>query len=591
MGKVLKLRDSAPDRKKYNDRSRDELPFPDVIAEDGYICLFDPEKNCTTRVARFVQVESVFRNIDSGQVTLRLKFEYKGRLQTLEVSRDDCLVTNRLLELSKYGLDVMNTSTRVIAMHLRNQEHLAPLELTHEQVGWSIFENRLVFKHHRGVGFDSLYTGPLKLQPKGSHEKWLETVKRHVVGNSHLELALVLGLSAPMVGLIGKLIGIPNLLVHFAADSTRGKSTASMLAVSSFGYPGEGENSLFSTWLATDNAIVARLNGNFGVPVVLDEASMSNAKDFSNLIYRFAGGVDKSRLNKDASLKKSGQWNTTVISNGEFALSAKVNRNTGIRMRLLEFQNVTWTKDAASADAIKNTILKNYGFAGVSMVQKLRAIGRKRLLALFGKRLSKVYDAMERKDTFSQRIARKLALIVLTAEVAKDALGITLNPEKIQEILIKNENNAVVERDLGTNAYDYFCQQFNINKGKFERRHWEARSPNAIYQNHSNLEWGDCEYKNDELRVYILPTIFERLMKEGQFEDTKVILKSWKQKGLLDCEKDRLTRKRKLNSSVPVPVYCIIIRELDQTVEADVRPNPATIQHPKKERQSPPNHK
>ena len=576
MDNVFPSRNGPSDANIERQNTEDDLLYPEVFVEDGYICIENPEDNSVTKVASEIRIDRVFRNTEGGgQVTFRLKYQYKGERLTRDFPRDDCLVINNLLKLSKYGLDVMQINAKIIIKHLHNEEHLAPLQLTHEQVGWAAFGKRLVFKHHKGIGFDSLYTGPLKIQPKGDTEKWLKAVNMHVIGNPHLELALVLGLSAPVVGLIGKRAGVPSLLVHFASDSTRGKSTASMLAVSSFGYSGEGESSLFGTWLATSNAIVTRLNGNFGVPVVLDEASMNNENDFSNLIYRFAGGVDKCRLDKDSSIKKSGQWSTTVISNGEFALSSKVNRNMGIRMRLLEFQNVTWTKDAASADAIKETVRNNYGFAGVTFAEKLLEIDRKGLLTRFDARQARVYDAMESKDIFSHRISKKLALIVLTAEVAREALGIDINVDQIQDLLIKNENLAMEERDLGSNAYEFFCQQLNIHNNKFERKSWDKYNPHAKLTERSNLSWGDCEFKNGKLKVYILPTIFERLMKEGQFEDTKIILKSWKQKGLLDCESDRLTRKRKLNSTIPVIVYCIRIKDIDPEVQAVASPKPS----------------
>ncbi|MNC72604.1 hypothetical protein D3C75_1236770 [compost metagenome] len=58
--------------------------------------------------------------------------------------------------------------------------------------------------------------------------------------------------------------------------------------------------------------------------------------------------------------------------------------------------------------------------------------------------------------------------------------------------------------------------------------------------------------------MYILPSVFHQWMKDGGFEEAKVILKDWKTKGLLDTEGDRYTRKRKIHDeSTTVPVYCI----------------------------------
>lgn len=91
---------------------------------------------------------------------------------------------------------------------------------------------------------------------------------------------------------------------------------------------------------------------------------MSDSLDFSNMAYYLAGGKEKGRLNKESRLKETGAWSTTIVSNGEQALTSKTNHNTGIHMRILELGHITWTKDAQSADRLKNIILYNYGHAG-----------------------------------------------------------------------------------------------------------------------------------------------------------------------------------------------------------------------------------
>ena len=51
---------------------------------------------------------------------------------------------------------------------------------------------------------------------------------------------------------------------------------------------------------------------------------------------------------------------------------------------------------------------------------------------------------------------------------------------------------------------------------------------------------------------------FELMIKEGGYEDKKVVLKELKKAGVLDCEKDRLTRSR--NNSVGVKTDFIVIK-------------------------------
>jgi hypothetical protein len=136
-----------------------------------------------------------------------------------------------------------------------------------------------------------------------------------------------------------------SLLIHIYSDSSKGKTTGSALAISTAGNPSSTtkKRSLQIDWGDTYNYRVASLSGNFGVPIVLDEASKIATKDISSFIYSCCNGVSKGRLSSDGTQKDVSHWSTCTISNGEGSLLPFCNNNQDIRARLIEvcFDSIT----------------------------------------------------------------------------------------------------------------------------------------------------------------------------------------------------------------------------------------------------------
>lgn len=66
----------------------------------------------------------------------------------------------------------------------------------------------------------------------------------------------------------------------------------------------------------------------------------------------------------------------------------------------------------------------------------------------------------------------------------------------------------------------------------------------------------------------MLPIKFKEMLKQGGFEDESVVLKELKRNGLLNCEKDRYTRKRRTPTGISTEVYVInILTSTKENVE------------------------
>lgn len=516
--------------------------FPQIQLRGNYVVEIDLDKNKIERkVSTRMQISEIQMNIDTQEIKMILDYDYRGQNCHIEIDRS-YFTKRKILELQRYGVDVYEFNADNVIKHLVNQEIIADQIYTHSQVGmFKDEEGNYTFRHYKAKGeITSSYAGQLKLKPKGTKEEKLRMIKENVLGRPPLELIMAVAFSSALVGFISEDTEIDNPIIHLSGDSTTGKSTALMLAASLYGSPNPREKGIFSTWNSTKNALIAKLRDNRGILAVFDEASMSKIKDFTDVIYMLAAGSDKERLNKNAEMKDKKEWSTTILSNGEHSLTSKSNQNTGTRMRKLEFSNIEWTESAEHSDTIKQKVLKNYGYLGVEFGNALISMGKDQVVTLFRKWIDACHDKLDKDDIFSKRLSKPMALIMTSAEIARDKLNIMLNIENILEFLINTQNNNRTSNNIDMRAYEYFLDIYTRYSEKFVK---EGRLNNDEYM--PKEIWGKYVSKtNGTEQIVISIDVFKDTMSEGGFEDIDVILSKWRDKGLLDCDKNRYTRKR-----------------------------------------------
>lgn len=529
--------------------------------KDNYIMKYpDTEGGKPILIGRLVQIAEIKQDIDKKTVTLVLRYLYREEIREIEISRGD-LTKFKIHKLLTYGVDVSDHKATEVLKYLMMQENYAPLISTHNQIGFAQIDGKQVFKHYKTIGYESTYNGPLLLEPKGTEEEWTRLVRTHIIGHSPLELALAIGFSAPVSSLIAKETGLEVLVFHIWGNSSQGKTTATRVAVSPFGSPQTTEGGLIKSWNGTTNAILAQLRNNHGIPMAFDEASMQNG-DFTNLVYMLASGEERGRLNKNSELKENSQWSGVILSNAEHSISSKSSKNTGIQMRLTELGSIPWTDSAKHADFLKEGLLKNYGHTGPKFVRYLMNVGNEYVLDCWRKWKKICMGRIENPDNFASRIADKIAVILTTAELVNESLQLGLNGEGISEILLSSVEEKKDSRDLSEKAYQYFLEAVFKNKSKF------SKSDNATIPAYEH--WGKVVVENNKWKeVYILRDQFKKIMADGEFENKDVILKLWRDNGLLDHEVNKLSKKKRINGT-QLAVHVVRIREeISDTIEAE----------------------
>ena len=495
-------------------------------------------------------------NIDTNNVMLPITTKYLNRDIKILIPRDKAMSKREIIKLSLQGADVTEENAKYHIRSIEYQERkIGRVNNTHSELGFAKYKEKEIFKLYKAINEDSSYVGALDLKPKGNLGNYLDDLREHVVPYKNISLAFALVVSSSIVAKLNMHYkDINTLLVHLFAESTKGKSTAAMLAISVWGNPNLSGGGLYNTWNSTENALSTSLAGNYGIAYALDELSMSKIEDTTSLIYNLVGGKDKARLTKDIELRAAATWTTSIISTGEVSLLSKAKNNTGLDIRVLELGGIVWTEDANHSDQVKALVNRNYGVFGADFVKRLIEFPADRLKEIFEEEREIFIQKVKEKnihDDMLSRTSSKYAIVTLTIRLINSRYkdrGIILDIEGIRELLVDTEINSINRRGIKRKAEDWLIQYIESNASKFKSG--KETNTNVDY-------WGTRkELPNGELEVAILTNKFEEIMRKGKFEDTKVVLEQLKKEGKLEYEAGRLTRKRKVNA-IQTPVYVI----------------------------------
>lgn len=489
-------------------------------------------------------IKDTVQNLDTKEVQLTLCYKYKDKYQDIQISMGQ-LIPNELLKLSSKGVNVTHEQFKAVASFLQEQQKFAPHKEIYREVGWHEDEQKnLLFRHHQVYPINSMPkasndmdNGLYNLKPDGELVHFKEMVTKEVLGNTPLETMMCVGFSAALVGYLSKKYDdVDTLLIHLVGDSTQGKTTAALLAVSPFGMPSSNTNGLMKTWNGTTNATINQLAGNYGIPLVLDELSMSNSKSLTSELYVLTNGQEKSRLNDEMKQRKQGTWATTLISTGEQSIFERTNQNVGLTVRAFEFSHVCWTASAQNADEIRSVIQDNYGQAGQGFIQYLFEQGLSIIDEKWLYWQERCVEVLP-ESPFRARIAKKYAIILAAGDLAKQALGIGFHVERVLDFFVSHEADRMLARDIGGKAFSYVTQLVIQHQANF-RKERDLHIPINC--------WGKIFFHPDGVEVAFLKNVLEQQLKIGGFDDPKVVIRDWKEKGFLITEGDRTTKRTKI---------------------------------------------
>ena len=549
------------------------------IDGDHYGFWTNPTKNKPSTfvpLGKAVFVKSITENIETNEVRLELRMDYMGNSRTITISRED-LSDNRLIQaLNKIGASAPKHRFDVLVESIMRQEtdleqngykpakvysHLGWMYVPIQDETGTIVGSQLHYRANRLLGgCCAEYDGPYSVTPMGSFDTWRNMVCTQIIGHTPLELVLLASLSAVVNGLIGPLTTGELPLFHLCGPSSCGKTTALYAATSVYGVPYEGEDrqpnkhgevinhrSIYGSWGATENSTTAQCCGNMGAVIILNELGKFDGNDMTRIVYNLSEGSDKTRLDKTMTTYTSESYATTILSSGEISLlDCCKSKATGLQIRVMEISDKL-TDDPQKARTIKEVCRGHNGHAGPTLAQYILDNGGcDMVLAIYKNYCQTLPAQMPSNSTSARFIEKFVALIMTTAELASKALDIPFNTAGILKYFAEHEATTGSNRNVLTDSYKIMLDACRTHKTSFfcqgevvpvNKAHGKITYPNTILPDGRVI-----------LEEYAIRRGFvEEVLAKNGFKNTKACYDEWTAMGVLDRDKDRPTRSRKID--------------------------------------------
>ena len=231
---------------------------------------------------------------------------------------------------------------------------------------------------------DNQFTKGLKTA--GTFEKWRKA--HHLIKNYPVARAIVAAsIAAPLLHILGE----RTFIFYVYGKTTSGKSTALKLGASIFGDIDKVTRNFNGTIRG-----LAELAATFNdYSLLIDEKQGADEKLRDNLIqliYNYAEGQGRTRLDSNANLKDVENWRTVVVMNGETPLHDD-NATAGSFTRTLSVSLKDIVLPSDICTDIWDIIKSNYGFAFSPYINELFNYGFNNLRQKF-KEITAAYKKM-----------------------------------------------------------------------------------------------------------------------------------------------------------------------------------------------------
>lgn len=549
--------------------------------QNGYYGIFELKdgKFKFKPLGKLPYLEEVLECVEDDSMFLKLSTSVHGRRKVAYIKHGDLLDPQMCRELADLGFDVSRRLAEYFVEVIRLQEEnleahgtvptsaysaLGWIKLPYEDPNTGQLAFKLCYRSFRLVGTKqpAKYIGPYDIEPTGEYDAWRQLMETEIIPYPALQLVLVAALSAVIVGLLSTKIPIENPIVHLNLPSGKGKSTAGYVAASTAGKPFDGtmtavdedgktveKLSLYQSWGATDNAMVATQAGNRGVVTVLNELGKSLTKNMTRLIFDLSEGSDKKRLNTDLKARISKGYSTAFISTGESSLLEKCDTKLeGLAVRVMEITS-SLTKDAEHANRIKDGCFANCGFAAPKLAQYIiRNGGVDYVLPIYKQRVTELRARFSHGPSMERFVEKFAALFVTTAEIASQALKLPFDIEGLLTFLEEYDREHGAERNTSAASYNLIIQICRSQKHKFYVRHDKSlprvRISDEVASSPTQECWGRItnmakEHSDGRLIVQefeIRKKNLEDLLISNGYTNKSTCVAAWRSLGVLDAE-------------------------------------------------------
>lgn len=499
-------------------------------------------------ICTYVKIMVCYQDVITNERSYLVEL-YNGN-DVVEVKCDSTILTSTgTQQILKYGCIYNEKNVKHIIEYLTICALKAPVEYCHSNIGWLINDKRTVFlgnKSYSTDNFRSKYVGHLTMEPAGSLDAWLQMVHSEILYNNkkNLMFAMTLGFSSIILGYLNNYIDIGNLMFNYYGNSSKGKTTAAMLATSVFSKP-LFNNGLITTFNGTSNALITFVSQASSHTVAIDEVATTEKASFRKVLYQMCSGAERIRLNTSGELKKTKTFNSVIISTAEFQIIDET-APEGLKTRIFELEH-SLTTDSQNSEHIKNCVLSNYAVAGEKFVDFIFDNKLNSIIDDFNityKKIQRLYDKKEfKKHSLTDRILSKLSVVYLTSKYLDELFFSDNNTSShILKCIVEIERSVATQDDISEKALDYIMQYLSKNRTKFITKNTNASDETL---DSVSIE-GAISNKSTYKEIIILKEIVEDILRKRGFENLKLILCKWESSGILITEKDRKYKRLKI---------------------------------------------
>lgn len=486
-------------------------------------------------------------------------------------------------EFMGYGHKFKFRTFKKIFDHLTDEPKDYVKEVFHTNLGWDDYNGQEVFKYLNAVnesGEDfSSYAGDLELDIRGDLEKYKAGIKELVVPHAKLYLMYVAGVSSLITQKLQ--LDDTNIMLNVCGESSCGKTTAEMVALSFWGNP----NKLKTSFNATENSMEELMLHRKIVPVVIDDIlgaknySSENTKRqcISNSIFRFTSGKSKGRFGKT-----SDNYFCPVLISSETPLLEKLNggESSGQFYRLLELQvkRGDLTKSSEHAKQIEKLIRWNYGMGAYELGKFMVTNGYDRIT------LEEMYDkhydriSSDKRLERYQRFANRLAILSVTAELLNVGFDFNADIEALIDVIIDSVVKSISHKEFREDAYYVLKSRIEDNMHYFSKNRTDYISTQHVGAFDKD-KFGNLTLcvETHRFAPLIAGTSMDEIIKMTKTTNEEVkmdtynqnsskftskeldsILDYWCEKGWLECRHGRQV-KRTLAEKPGTLMYCVVL--------------------------------
>lgn len=488
----------------------------------------------------------LYKNLENGTNKVKLAFYTKKKWDYIIVDKSTIASSQAIVKLSDAGIKVNSENAKFLVKYLAEIENLnedkIPENNSVSRLGW--FNGELI-PYSKKYEVDSVKDIPNLYKMFGENgklEDWIDFFKE--IRKNSISARIVMASS--IVSIVLNKIKQPGFTLHLYGESEYGKSVSCMVAQSIFGNPALDGKGIGINFNFTINGLESILNRYNNLPLFVNEMQhQKDAKDYDKILFLVAEGQGKTRSTKTFGMARQSNWHNVVITNGEKNI-IKDNSNAGAYNRCFayELKDYAFENLAEVADFVK----ENYGTPIRKILEKLSDFNVK---TIFKTELKKLEDE---DTTNKQKIIQALILTgdkIVTDILFKDEYYLTV--EDLSTSVMKKKDVAVEERAL--NVIRDWCV--------VETKHFWNKDDDNDDTDRKKVEiYGRKIERN---KIAILPIILKKQLSENGYDPNEII-NAWKRKGYLDREKNKNTKKVRINGE---PVNCIVVKFKDDDDEIE----------------------